>query len=505
MNSRERLIQKIISICKQLSCGRSFSICLLALILCPSISIGTSINAVAGDAGTGFFVTRDGYFVTNHRTVLNAGSNTITIRDKFGKQFAAVVVAADAANDLVLLKANGSFVAVPIAKSSTVEIGDRVFASVPSNRMSRSPGTGLIKATVSSLTGLRGAPNVFGISISSTSGGIGGTGGPLLTSDGNVIGVMTAPRRSKVVLAANKGRMESTAFAIKSDYLLALLATNKSAWSQLQPPSVAISRTHGQVAKYIGRAVGMVVAVEVNKSSAPVAKREVNKIAAAEAPTEKVHSDTSNSDTYLSDASPSRVAATKTTSSVEEMYQTGHKALSQQDYPVAYHWISQAAEQGHAKAQAALANMYLNGQGVDRDALAASIWFRKAALQGDNLAGENLGILFRDGLGVEQDDIEAAWWFNRSAKRGIPSAQANLGLMYEEGRGVSQDDAEAVQWFRRAAERGNALAQYRLGIHYVEGRGVVKDNAEASKWLTKSARQGFAQAQDYLRAGGVAQ
>ena len=487
-------------LCKRLSCGRGFSIVLLTIILCPSISIGTSINALAGDAGTGFFVTRDGYFVTNHRTLLNAGSTTITIRDKFGKQFAAVVVATDAANDLVLLKANGSFVAVPIAKSSTVEIGDRVFATVPRNGTSQSSATGLIKATVSSLTGLQGAPNIFCISISPASGGIGGTGGPLLTSDGNVIGVMTAPRRSKVVLAANKGRIENTAFAIKSDYLLALLATKKAAWSQLQSPSVAISRTHGQVAKYIGRAVGFVVSVEANSSSSPVAKRELNKVASAE-----VLSDTPHPDTHHSIAPPSETAITQTKSAVEEMYQTGHNALSQQDYPVAYHWLSQAAEQGHAKAQAALANMYLNGQGVDRDALTASSWFRKAALQGDNLAGENLGILFRDGIGVEQDDIEAAWWFNRSAKRGSPSAQANLGLMYEDGRGVSQDDAEAVQWFRRAAERGNALAQYRLGIHYLEGRGVVKDTAEASKWLTKSARQGFAQAQDYLRAGGVAQ
>jgi hypothetical protein len=358
----------------------------------------------------------------------------------------------------------------------------------------------LIKATVSSLTGLQGAPNIFGISISQASGGIGGTGGPLLTSDGNVIGVMTTPLRSKLVLAANKSRKENNAFAIKSDYLLALLATKKAAWSQLQSPNVTISRTHGQVAKYIGRAVGVVVSLEVNSSdnspSAPLAKHEVNKMVSAEA---------TPPDTHQSDAIHSELAVTQTTSSVEEMYQTGHKALSQQDYPVAYHWLNQAAEQGHAKAQAALANMYLNGQGVDRDALTASVWFRKAALQGDNLAGENLGILFRDGVGVEQDDIEAAWWFNRSAKRGSPSAQANLGLMYEDGRGVNQDDAEAVQWFRRAAERGNALAQYRLGIHYVEGRGVVKDTAEASKWLTKSARQGFAQAQDYLRAGGVAQ
>jgi TPR repeat protein len=442
-------------------------------------------SILAGDAGVGFFVTRDGYFVTNYHTVINTGSSSVAIRDKFGNQFAAVVVATDTANDLVLLKAKGRFTAIPIAKSSAIEIGDKVFTAAANYHVSRGSGTGLVKAVVSSLTGLQGAPNIFAISMPPASNGIGGTGGPLLTSDGNVIGVMTAPRRSKLVLATNKGRTEGTAFAVKSDYLLALLATKKAAWSQLQPLNAATSRTHGQVARDTGRAVGVIVSgVEQssdNNSPIPLVKSEVHAATSVPVPSSNPH--------YPA------VAA-----SVEEMFQTGHKALQQQDYPVAYHWLSQAAEQGHAKAQADLAGMYLNGQGVDKDALTASHWFRKAALQGDLQAGENLGILFREGLGVERDDIEAAWWFNRSAKQGSASAQANLGLMYEDGRGVSQDDAEAVQWFRRAAEQGNSLAQYRLGIHYVEGRGVVKDEAEATKWLTQSARHGFAQAQDYLRA-----
>lgn len=443
-------------------------------------------NTIAGETGVGFFVSRDGYFVTNYHAVINAGSSGIAIRDKFGNHFAAVVIATDTANDLILLKAEGKFTAIPIAKSSSIEIGDKVFAAAPHKSAGR--GAGLVKVMVSSLTGLQDAPNVFGITMSPASNGIGGTGAPLLTSEGNVIGVMTTPHRSKLVLATNKSRKEETAFAVKSDYLLALLATKKAAWSQLQPLNMVTSRTHGQMAKDISRAVGVVVSGAGNSSDngslMPLVNDEVNAATSV-----IVHSP----DKHYSG----------TLASAEALFQTGYQALQQQDYPVAYHWLGQAAEQGHAKAQFAIANMYLNGQGVERDALTASLWFRKAALQGDLAAGDHLGILFRDGLGVERDDIEAAWWFNRSAKQGSSSAQANLGLMYEDGRGVNQDDAEAVQWFKKAAEQGNMLAQYRLGIHYMEGLGVVKDEAEATKWLTQSARHGFAEAQDYLRASGA--
>jgi hypothetical protein len=460
--------------------GANLGLFLLTMMLCTTI--------MAGDAGVGFFVTRDGYFVTNYHTVINTGSSGVVIRDKFGNQFAATAVATDTANDLALLKAKGKFTAIPIAQSNAIEIGDKVFAADPHPRVSRGSGTGLVKAVVSSLTGLQGAPNVFGITMSPASNGIGGTGGPLLTSEGNVIGVMTAPRRSKLVLAANKGNAEGTAFAVKSDYLLALLATKKSVWSQLQPPNVLTSRTHGQVAKDIGRAVGVVVTgVESssdNSSLKSLGKHEAKAVTSVPVPLPN---------TRYPDA----------ITSVEEMFQTGHQALQQQDYPVAYHWLSKSAEQGYVKAQALLAGMYLNGQGVDSNALVASQWFRKAALQGDVSAGESLGLLFRDGIGVEQDEIEAVWWFRRAAKQGSPSAQANLALMYEEGRGVSRDDAEAVQWFQKAAQQGNPLAQYRLGIYYLEGRGVIKDQTQASKWLTESARQGFAQAQDYLRASAT--
>lgn len=445
------------------------------------LTVLLSANAVASDVGAGFFVTHDGYFVTSLRAVINAGSNPIVIRDKFEDQFTAVMIATDKVNNLALLKAEGSFAAMPIVKFGAVNIGDQVLAIAPRSGERQHYGAGLIKGRVKNLTGLQGETNVFSVSLPR---GVTQPGGPLLTAEGNVIGVITAGGGSPA---------DATIFAVKSDQLLALLATENAARVQLLPFNETAALTYGQLAKTIKRAVGMVQTATPSTMSPQPLDAEINTASVTTA---------SLPATYAPVKSLS-VASANVPDSAEEMYKAGHNALSRQDYRVAYKWLSQAADQGHAKAEAALASLYLKGQGTDKDPAAAANWFRKAALQGEIQAGENLGILFLDGLGVNQDDIEAAWWFERAAKQGSASAQANLALLYEDGRGVRQDDAEAVQWFRQAAEQGNALAQYRLGIHYIEGRGVEKNEAEASRWLSQSAEQGFAQALDYLRASGV--
>lgn len=53
-----------------------------------------------------------------------------------------------------------------------------------------------------------------------------------------------------------------------------------------------------------------------------------------------------------------------------------------QDYEKAAYWLSLAAEQGNMEAQFNLANMYLNGQGVNEDLYIALKLFRKAHAQG---------------------------------------------------------------------------------------------------------------------------
>ena len=78
-------------------------------------------------------------------------------------------------------------------------------------------------------------------------------------------------------------------------------------------------------------------------------------------------------------------------------------------------WFRAAAEQGHAKAQLALGNMYFNGFGIPQNYVEAAKWYSKAAEQGDELAQFGVGLIYRDGLGVPKDKALAYMWFNISS------------------------------------------------------------------------------------------
>ncbi len=94
-----------------------------------------------------------------------------------------------------------------------------------------------------------------------------------------------------------------------------------------------------------------------------------------------------------------------------------------QDFRAGVRWLEQAAKQGHAKAQADLGNyLYLGGEGVARDRIAAAKWTTKGAVQGIPLAMDHLGYFYLKGEGVARDRVEAYVWYSLAAARGHAEA-----------------------------------------------------------------------------------
>ncbi|AFL72583.1 Sel1 repeat protein [Thiocystis violascens DSM 198] len=91
----------------------------------------------------------------------------------------------------------------------------------------------------------------------------------------------------------------------------------------------------------------------------------------------------------------------------------------------ATHWIRQAAEQNHARAQFLLGKLYQKGRGVIQDDQEAAIWFRRAAEQGDSLAMSHLGKLMKAGRGFEKNLVEAYTWLNLASARGDQSSESD--------------------------------------------------------------------------------
>ena len=78
----------------------------------------------------------------------------------------------------------------------------------------------------------------------------------------------------------------------------------------------------------------------------------------------------------------------------------GMAAAQRGDFATAFQEWPPLAEQGNAKAQTNLGDMYRFGEGVPVNATEAVKWYRKAAEQGAALAQYNLGLKYQRGLVV---------------------------------------------------------------------------------------------------------
>jgi TPR repeat protein len=132
-------------------------------------------------------------------------------------------------------------------------------------------------------------------------------------------------------------------------------------------------------------------------------------------------------------------------------YEDGDRAFLRKDYASAMETWRPLAEDGDARAQAAIASLYLNGLGVAPDAAMAMQWCTKAADQGDARAEYLLGSMYRDGQGVGKDLARAVVLLRKSAEQDYAWAQYGLGLMYFVGEGVPVDYIEAYHWLTLAA------------------------------------------------------
>lgn len=120
------------------------------------------------------------------------------------------------------------------------------------------------------------------------------------------------------------------------------------------------------------------------------------------------------------------------------------------------------AQQGDARAQTHIGQIYEDGAEVPRNLQSAIEWYRLAAEQGDAGAQTHLGEIYFCGRGVEQSDTMAMWWFTLAAEQGDARAQLYLGHMNKEGKGIEQNKEVAVAWLTSAAQQDSAEARLLL-------------------------------------------
>jgi TPR repeat protein len=181
--------------------------------------------------GTGFFITDDGYLISNYHVVKDATK----VRLLTGAGLIdAKVVQVDAANDLALLKADGRFAPLPIAASRTVALGGTVATVGFPDIGLQGFAPKLAKGEIASLSGAGDDPRYFQISVPVQPGN---SGGALVDDRGNVIGIVSAKLNASAALAASGALPENVNYAVKSSLLLSFLESVPDLAKKLKEPN----------------------------------------------------------------------------------------------------------------------------------------------------------------------------------------------------------------------------------------------------------------------------
>lgn len=155
---------------------------------------GSQKKTIGG--GSGFFITSDGYILTNRHVVEDQQAD-YTVMTNDGKEYTAKVLARDPVRDVAVIKIEGNnFPVASLGDSDALKIGQTTIAignslGEFSNSVSRGIVSGL-KRNLSAGGGLGGSERLTDIIQTDAAINPGNSGGPLLDINGNVIGINVA-------------------------------------------------------------------------------------------------------------------------------------------------------------------------------------------------------------------------------------------------------------------------------------------------------------------------
>jgi TPR repeat protein len=191
--------------------------------------------------GTGFFITADGYLITNNHVVEDA--TRVRVVTSSGT-VPAKVVQVDEANDIALLKADGQFAVLPVASSRTVKLGGTVATVGFPDPGLQGFSPKLAKGEIAALAGAGDNARYFQISVPVQPGN---SGGALVDERGNVVGIVSAKLDASVALAASGALPENVNYAVKSSFLLGFLESVPEVSAKLKEPNTHDEKFEGVV------------------------------------------------------------------------------------------------------------------------------------------------------------------------------------------------------------------------------------------------------------------
>jgi len=164
--------------------------------------------------GTGFLITNDGYVVTNSHVLLGASfANIYTYENEM---YSAELIGYNTLMDIVLLKVQGSFSSLTFGNSDKVKVGEKVLAIGNPLGLSFTATEGIISAV--HREGVNELPYYLQTDVSLNPGN---SGGPLIDTNGKVIGInnFKISGAESLGFALESNHAKSTINAISSELL----------------------------------------------------------------------------------------------------------------------------------------------------------------------------------------------------------------------------------------------------------------------------------------------
>lgn len=156
--------------------------------------------------GSGFFVSSDGYVITNAHVV--SGATKITVSFDDGKELDATLVGADSHTDIAVLKVEGkNFPFLPLGNSDAIEVGEWVVAIGSPFQLQATLTVGVVSAKGRQDLQITDLEDFIQTDAAINPGN---SGGPLINLEGEVIGINTA-------IVSRSGGYMGIGFAIPSN------------------------------------------------------------------------------------------------------------------------------------------------------------------------------------------------------------------------------------------------------------------------------------------------
>lgn len=185
----------------------------------PPIYVPKQVRKEKGySTGTGFFVTNEGYLITNYHVIEDAKELAVSTDKQ--KELVAILIASDKENDVAVLKVDMPSTPLPLTNSSQLMKGEEVFTlgyplvAIQGQEQKATFGR------VNALSGIKGDIKFFQIDLPIQPGN---SGSPLINKNGEVVGIVTATLDQLKALRASGSLPQNVNYAVKTDYVIPLL------------------------------------------------------------------------------------------------------------------------------------------------------------------------------------------------------------------------------------------------------------------------------------------